>query len=87
MMVGRLVSFFVLGPGNLSAGFRADTLRSCIRICVFSWGNPFRDYSFSHSHGSVENCFKLQGNYFWKGTHLPLNHDYGRKGKQFSEVF
>ena len=45
MMVGRLVSFFVLGPGNLSAGVRAATLGSCIRIWVFSWGNPFRDYS------------------------------------------
>ena len=39
-------------------------------------------YPFSHNHRSVENHPKWKDTHIG-GTHFPLNHDYGRKGKSF----
>ena len=34
----------------------------------------------SHNHGFVESTPQMKGNQYWRYTHFPLNHGYGRKG-------
>ncbi len=59
-------------PMGCFTGFTAESW-----VQLFGWWMCYP--TFSDTHGSVENHPK--GNEYWRYTHFPLNHDFGRKGK------
>ena len=52
-------------------------LQICELLTQFDWA------TIPPMHGSVKNGLYLKGNYYWRYSHISLNHDYGRKSRSF----
>ena len=52
-------------------------------------GAPNKHYFFSHEFRYLVQSGKppgMKGNSYWRYTHFPMNHDYGRKGSYFRNL-